>query len=283
MSQKSYDGTSTLYLIATPIRNMDDITYRALETLKKVEVIFSEDTRITNQLLKHFDIKKKLISNHQYNEEENKEKLLEYLKNGYDVGLVTDRGTPVISDPGYELAKYAIENGYNVVSIPGACAFVSALIVSNLDIFPFTFYGFLNSKQSKRRKELEDLKNLSPAMIFYESPHRLVETLTDMLNILGNRKCSISREITKKFEEVYRGNLDEVIEEVRDAKGEFVIVIEGNKSVNTFDNLTIIEHVNLYIKEGIDKKEAIKKVAKERQLTKNEVYMEYNGNEESGK
>ncbi len=283
MSQKSYDGTSTLYLIATPIGNMDDITYRALETLKKVEVIFSEDTRITNQLLKHFDIKKKLISNHQYNEEENKEKLLEYLKNGYDVGLVTDRGTPVISDPGYELAKYAIENGYNVVSIPGACAFVSALIVSNLDIFPFTFYGFLNSKQSKRRKELEDLKNLSPAMIFYESPHRLVETLTDMLNILGNRKCSISREITKKFEEVYRGNLDEVIEEVRDAKGEFVIVIEGNKSVNTFDNLTIIEHVNLYIKEGIDKKEAIKKVAKERQLTKNEVYMEYNGNEESGK
>ena len=189
----------------------------------------------------------------------------------------------MISDPGYELAKYAIENGYNVVSIPGACAFVSALIVSNLDIFPFTFYGFLNSKQSKRRKELEDLKNLSPAMIFYESPHRLVETLTDMLNILGNRKCSISREITKKFEEVYRGNLDEVIEEVRDAKGEFVIVIEGNKSVNTFDNLTIIEHVNLYIKEGIDKKEAIKKVAKERQLTKNEVYMEYNGNEESGK
>ena len=283
MSQKSYDGTSTLYLIATPIGNMDDITYRALETLKKVDVIFSEDTRITNQLLKHFDIKKKLISNHQYNEEENKEKLLEYLKNGYDVGLVTDRGTPVISDPGYELAKYAIENGYNVVSIPGACAFVSALIVSNLDIFPFTFYGFLNSKQSKRRKELEDLKNLSPAMIFYESPHRLVETLTDMLNILGNRKCSISREITKKFEEVYRGNLDEVIEEVRDAKGEFVIVIEGNKSVNTFDNLTIIEHVNLYIKEGIDKKEAIKKVAKERQLTKNEVYMEYNGNEESGK
>lgn len=283
MSQKSYDGTSTLYLIATPIGNMDDITYRALETLKKVEVIFSEDTRITNQLLKHFDIKKKLISNHQYNEEENKEKLLEYLKNGYDVGLVTDRGTPVISDPGYELAKYAIENGYNVVSIPGACAFVSALIVSNLDIFPFTFYGFLNSKQSKRRKELEDLKNLSPAMIFYESPHRLVETLTDMLNILGNRKCSISREITKKFEEVYRGNLDEVIEEVRDSKGEFVIVIEGNKSVNTFDNLTIIEHVNLYIKEGIDKKEAIKKVAKERQLTKNEVYMEYNGNEESGK
>ena len=283
MSQKSYDGTSTLYLIATPIGNMDDITYRALETLKKVEVIFSEDTRITNQLLKHFGIKKKLISNHQYNEEENKEKLLEYLKNGYDVGLVTDRGTPVISDPGYELAKYAIENDYNVVSIPGACAFVSALIVSNLDIFPFTFYGFLNSKQSKRRKELEDLKNLSPAMIFYESPHRLVETLTDMLNILGNRKCSISREITKKFEEVYRGNLDEVIEEVRDAKGEFVIVIEGNKSVNTFDNLTIIEHVNLYIKEGIDKKEAIKKVAKERQLTKNEVYMEYNGNEESGK
>ena len=276
MSQKSYNNTPTLFLIATPIGNMDDITYRAVETLKNVEVIFSEDTRVTNQLLKYLGIKKKLISNHQYNEFENEEKLLNYLKDGYNVGLVTDRGTPVISDPGYELAKIAIENGYNVVSIPGACAFLSALIVSNIDCFPFTFYGFLNSKQGKRRKELEELKSLPQAMIFYESPHRLQDTLNDMLEILGDRPCSISREITKRFEEVYRGKISEIIKETEDAKGEFVIVIEGNKDVNNFDNLTLIEHVNLYIKEGYDKKEAIKKVAKERQLNKNDVYMEYN-------
>lgn len=276
MSQKSYNGTPTLYLIATPIGNMEDITYRAVKILEEVEVIFSEDTRVTNQLLTYLGIQKKLISNHQYNEIENKEKLLSYLKDGYNVGLVTDRGTPVISDPGYELAKIAIENGYNVVSIPGACAFVSALIVSNIDCFPFTFYGFLNSKGSKRRKELEALKKLDHAIIFYESPHRLSETLIDMLEILGNRKCSISREITKKFEEVYRGNIEEIIDQTKDAKGEFVIVVEGNKNVNSFDNLTLVEHVNLYIKEGYDKKEAIKKVAKERQINKNEVYMEYN-------
>ena len=151
MSQKSYDKSPVLYLIATPIGNMDDITFRAIEVLKSVKVIFSEDTRITNQLLKHYNIKNKLISSHQYNEKENIDKLLEYLNNGFDVGLVTDRGTPIISDPGYYLSEAAIKSGFNVVSIPGATAFVSALIVSNIESLPFTFYGFLNSKQSKRR------------------------------------------------------------------------------------------------------------------------------------
>jgi len=279
MSQKSYDKSPVLYLIATPIGNMDDITFRAIKILESVKVIFSEDTRITNQLLKHYNIKNKLISSHQYNEKENVEKLLEYLNAGHDVGLVTDRGTPVISDPGYYLAQAAQDAGFNVVSVPGATAFVSALIVSGVDAQPFTFYGFLNSKQSKRRKELEKIKSLEPTMIFYEAPHRLTETLTDMLEILGNRKCSISREITKKFEEVYRGNLVDIIEQTRDVKGEIVIVVEGNKSVNNFDNLTIIEHVNLYIKEGYNSKDAIKLVAKERQLNKNEVYMEYHSND----
>ena len=279
MSQKSYDKSPVLYLIATPIGNMDDITFRAIKILESVKVIFSEDTRITNQLLKHYNIKNKLISSHQYNEKENVEKLLEYLNAGHDVGLVTDRGTPVISDPGYYLAQAAQDAGFNVVSVPGATAFVSALIVSGVDAQPFTFYGFLNSKQSKRRKELEKIKSLEPTMIFYEAPHRLTETLTDMLEILGNRKCSISREITKKFEEVYRGNLVDIIEQTRDVKGEIVIVVEGNKSVNNFDNLTIIEHVNLYIKEGYNSKDAIKLVAKERQLNKNEVYMEYHNND----
>ena len=275
MIQKSYDGKPTLYLIATPIGNMEDITYRALETLKNVSVIFAEDTRITNQLLKHFNIKNKLISSHQYNEQENIEKLLKYLANNEDVGLVTDRGTPIISDPGFYLAKAAIENNYNVVSIPGATAFVSALITSNIEPLPFTFIGFLNSKSSKRKKELENLKQYTTTLIFYESPHRIIDTLNDILEVLGNRNCSISREITKKFEEIYRGPVKEVIEQFCTTKGEFVIVLEGNKNVNQFSNLSIIEHVNLYIKEGIATKEAIKKVAKERQINKNEVYSEY--------
>ena len=275
MIQKSYDGKPTLYLIATPIGNMEDITYRALETLKNVSVIFAEDTRITNQLLKHFNIKNKLISSHQYNEQENIEKLLKYLANNEDVGLVTDRGTPIISDPGFYLSKAAIENNYNVVSIPGATAFVSALITSNIEPLPFTFIGFLNSKSSKRKKELENLKQYTTTLIFYESPHRIIDTLNDILEVLGNRNCSISREITKKFEEIYRGPVKEVIEQFCTTKGEFVIVLEGNKNVNQFSNLSIIEHVNLYIKEGLATKEAIKKVAKERQINKNEVYSEY--------
>ena len=275
MIQKSYDGKPTLYLIATPIGNMEDITYRALEILKNVSVIFAEDTRITNQLLKHFNIKNKLISSHQYNEQENIEKLLKYLANNEDVGLVTDRGTPIISDPGFYLAKAAIENNYNVVSIPGATAFVSALITSNIEPLPFTFIGFLNSKSSKRKKELENLKQYTTTLIFYESPHRIIDTLNDILEVLGNRNCSISREITKKFEEIYRGPVKEVIEQFCTTKGEFVIVLEGNKNVNQFSNLSIIEHVNLYIKEGLATKEAIKKVAKERQINKNEVYSEY--------
>lgn len=275
MSQKSYDNKPTLYLIATPIGNMEDITYRAINVLKSVSIIFSEDTRVTNQLLSYYNIKNKLISSHQYNEKDNIDKLLKYLNDGQDVGLVTDRGTPIISDPGYYLAKAAINNNYNVVSIPGATAFVSALITSNIDAQPFTFFGFLNSKSSKRRKELEELKNNKYTLIFYESPHRLIDTLNDMLKILGNRNISISREITKKFEEIYRGTISDVINELDVLKGEFVIVVEGNKDVNDFSNLSILDHVNLYIENGLDSKEAIKKVAHERKLNKNEVYSEY--------
>ena len=275
MSQKSYDNRPTLYLIATPIGNMEDITYRAINILKNVSVIFSEDTRVTNQLLIYYNIKNKLISSHQYNEKENIDKLLKYLNDGQDVGLVTDRGTPIISDPGYYLAQAAINNNYNVVSIPGATAFVSALITSNIEAQPFTFIGFLNSKQSKRRKELENLKNHKYTLIFYESPHRLIDTLNDMLKIMGNRNIAISREITKKFEEIYRGTISDVINELEVVKGEFVIVVEGNKDVNDFSNLSILEHVDLYIKNGYDAKEAIKKVAHERKLNKNEVYREY--------
>ena len=276
MSQKSYrNNKSSVYLIPTPIGNMEDITIRAINILKEVEVIFSEDTRITKQLLKHFDINKKLIASHQHNETENKLKMLKYLEEGHDVGIVTDRGTPIISDPGYELAYYAIEKDYNVIGLPGATALIPALVMSGITPYPFLFYGFLNSKEQKRKKELEELKKNSATMIFYEAPHRIINTLENMLEILGNRKISIAREISKKFEEIYRGNIDEIIEQMVDAKGEFVIVVDGNKQGENYDNLTIIEHVNLFIKEGHDKKEAIRLTAKERNISKKEVYEEY--------
>ena len=279
MSQISYNNTPTLYLIPTPIGNLDDITLRTIHVLKEVEVVFSEDTRVTALLLNHLNIKKKLISNHEYNERENKDKLLEYLKNGYSVGLVSDRGTPVISDPGYELAQVAIENNYNVVSLPGATALIPALTVSGIEPMPFLYYGFLNSKESKRKKELENLKNIKYTMIFYEAPHRITKTLEEMLEIFGNRKISISREITKKFEEVYRGTIQDVIEETKEIKGEIVIVVSGNKEEISYDDLSIEDHVNLYIKNGLNSKEAIKKVAEDRNIKKSEVYNIYHRGE----
>lgn len=279
MSQISYNNTPTLYLIPTPIGNLDDITLRAIHVLKEVEVVFSEDTRVTALLLNHLNIKKKLISNHEYNERENKDKLLEYLKNGYSVGLVSDRGTPVISDPGYELAQVAIENNYNVVSLPGATALIPALTVSGIEPMPFLYYGFLNSKESKRKKELENLKNIKYTMIFYEAPHRITKTLEEMLEIFGNRKISISREITKKFEEVYRGTIQDVIEETKEIKGEIVIVVSGNKEEISYDDLSIEDHINLYIKNGLNSKEAIKKVAEDRNIKKSEVYNIYHRGE----
>lgn len=279
MSQKSYNNTPTVYLIPTPIGNLDDITLRAIKILEHVEVLFCEDTRITGLLLKHLNIKKKMISSHKFNENSNDNKLFEYLSQGYDVGIVTDRGTPIISDPGYELVKMAIRNNYNVVGLPGPTAFVPALIVSGLNPQPFVFYGFLNSKDSKRKKELEEIKRHKETIIFYESPHRIIDTLNSMLLVLGNREVSISREISKKFEQIYRGTIEDVIKEMVELKGEIVIVVSGNSDKTTFDNLTIIEHINLYIKEGMNSKEAIKKVSIDRNLNKNEVYKEYHGGE----
>ncbi len=276
MSQKSYDGSPTLYLIPTPIGNMEDITIRALNILKEVEVVFCEDTRVTGQLLKYYDINKKLISSHNFNESKNTNKLLEYLNSGFNVGLVSDRGTPIISDPGYELAKCAIDNGFNVVSLPGATALIPALTSSGISPMPFYYYGFLNNKDSSRKKELENLKNIDATIIIYEAPHRIKKTLIDLENILGNnRKISISREITKKYEEIYRGTVEELIKQNNEYKGELVLVIEGNKKIVEYKNLTIKEHVNLYLDEGNSVMDAIKIVSKERGIKKSEVYDEY--------
>lgn len=275
MSQKSYDKSPTLYLVPTPIGNIEDMTLRAINILKSVEVIFSEDTRVTGLLLKELEIKNKLISNYEYNEFKNLEIAEKYLKDGKNIALVSDAGTPIISDPGYEMAKYIIEKGYNVVTLPGATAFVPALASSGINPSPFLFYGFLNSKEIKRKKELQELKDVKYTIIFYESSHRIIETINNIWEIMGNRKLSISREISKKYEQIYRGTCEEILSELNEIKGEFVIVVEYSNVENEYSNLSIKDHVNRYINEGYKTMDAIKVVSKERNIPKSEVYNEY--------
>lgn len=276
MWQSSYDDSPTLYLVPTPIGNLEDMTYRSINILSTVEVIFSEDTRVTLQLLNHFDIKKKLIALHDHNEDIEKEKVLEYLKNGKSVAIVTDRGTPIISDPGYKTVKYVTDNGYNVVGLPGANAFVPALITSGIEPSPFMFYGFLNSKDSKRKAELESLKFCKYTIIFYEAPHRIKKTMEEILEIFGDRQVSLSREISKKFESIYRGNISDLLSTLNNIKGEFVIVVSPYKEDNSNNNeLSVIDNVKLYIENGMEVMDAIKRVAKERNIPKNEIYREY--------
>ncbi len=276
MWQSSYDDSPTLYLVPTPIGNLEDMTYRSINILSTVEVIFSEDTRVTLQLLNHFDIKKKLIALHDHNEDIEKEKVLEYLKNGKSVAIVTDRGTPIISDPGYKTVKYVTDNGYNVVGLPGANAFVPALITSGIEPSPFMFYGFLNSKDSKRKTELDKLKFFKYTIIFYEAPHRIKKTIEEILEIFGDRQVSLSREISKKFESIYRGNISDLLPTLDNIKGEFVIVVSPYKEDNSNNNeLSVIDNVKLYIENGMEVMDAIKRVAKERNIPKNEIYREY--------
>ena len=274
MLQNSYDGKPTLYLISTPIGNLDDITYRSVKILNDVDVIFSEDTRVTLNLLNYLGINKKLIALHEHNEDMAKEKVLEYLKNGNNIALVTDRGTPIISDPGYKTVKYITDNNYNVVALPGPTAFVPALITSGLAPQPFLFYGFLDSKDSLKRSELERLSDEEETIIFYEAPHRIIRTLNMMLEIFGDRNISISREISKKFETIYRGKISDVINIIPE-KGEFVIIVEGVKDKIVDNNITIKDAVDNYIRTGFDVMTSIKKVAKDRNVPKNVIYKEY--------
>ena len=265
-----------VYLIPTPIGNMDDLSKRIIDTLKLVDVIFCEDTRSTNILLNYLGIKKKLISSHKFNELSNKDKILKYLGNNLNIGIVSDRGTPGISDPGYILTKIAIDAGYDIIAIPGPTAFVPALITSGIISQPFLFYGFLNYKTSQRRRELEQLKYEKVTLIFYEAPHRLKDTINDMKNILGNnREISISREITKKYEETIRGTLSDILGKIKEIKGEFVLVVSGNNENESIDDISIEDHINMYINNGESSMNAIKMVAKERNMKKNEVYSIY--------
>lgn len=277
MSQKSYNSNSSLYLVPTPIGNMDDITLRSINILKQCDIIFSEDTRETKKLLTHLGITKKLISYHKFNEDKVKEKVIESLSNGQMVVIVSDRGTPAISDPGYVAAYAAIEKGYNVIGLPGPTAFVPALITSGINPNKFLFYGFLSSKKSQKKKELEELKNINYTLIFYESPYRIRETIELIRDVLKSDNVSISREISKKYEEIYRGTPDKVLEELLEPKGEFVIIVDNKKDNINYEKIDILEHINKFINEGISEKEAIKKVAKLHNLDKNTVYMKYHG------
>ncbi len=275
MIQKSFNDTPSLYLIPTPIGNLDDITIRSLNTLKTVDVILCEDTRDTGLLLSHYDIKKKLVSCHEYNEDKIIDKVVSMLKDGLNIGLVTDQGTPIISDPGYIVSRGVIDAGFNVISLPGATAFVPALTSSGIEPSPFLFYGFLNSKSSKQKTELKSLKDLKYTIIFYESVHRMKETLSNMLEVLGDRNIVVCRELSKIHEEIVRDNISNIIPLVDTMKGEFVIVVEGNKKKVDFSELDVVEHVKMYVEDGMKEMDAIKQVAKERGVAKSIIYSEY--------
>lgn len=272
---KNYQSNkNTLYLIATPIGNLEDITFRAINMLKAVDKIYAEDTRVTVKLLSHFDIKKPLISFHEHNQSQKLKDVLADLENGLNVGLVSDAGMPLVSDPGYELVKVALDNDYNVVSIPGANALLPALTMSGIKTHPFTFYGFLDSKSAKRVLELEDLKYRKETLIFYEAIHRIKQTLEDMYNVLGNRNFVICREITKAYEEIIRGTLEEY-EDLPDLKGELVVILEGYLEEMEKSELSIVEQVDYFVSTGLRKTEAMKRVSQMTGLPKNQIYNEY--------
>lgn len=275
MRQNSYDNSPSLYLIPTPVGNMEDITLRAIHTLEMVDFLLCEDTRVTSELLHKLNIKKKLIHSDDHNEDSLKEMVLSKLQEGNNIGFVTDRGTPIISDPGYKIVEYVTSHGFNVISLPGPTAFVPALTMSGINPAPFLFYGFLNSKDSKRKKELETLKKLPYTIILYEAPHRIQDMLTSLFEVFGNRKIALCREISKKYEEAIRGTITDVLEVVDSIKGEMVVVVEGNLEQEDYSSMTILEHIRLYLEDGMSEKEAIKKVAVERDIPKSVVYKEY--------
>ena len=270
-----------LYVVATPIGNLEDITLRAIKILKEVDVIIAEDTRHTLKLLNHLNISKPLISYHRHNEEQRKEMIIDKLKNGENIAIVSDAGTPGICDPGEVLIYECIKENIKVVPIPGACAMINALIASGISTKEFTFLGFLPLNKKLRKEKLEYIKNETKTVIIYEAPHKLKSTLEDLKEILEKRKVVIARELTKIHEEFIRGTIDEILEKADSLKGEIVLIIEGNKESNHHDNknkfieMSLDEHYEYYEKQGLSKKEIIKKIAKDRELAKNEVYQHF--------
>lgn len=275
ITQSFQNDQPTLYLISTPIGNLEDITFRAINVLKSVDYIFCEDTRHSKVLLDYYQINKPLDSYFEYNKEIKGDKIINLLSKGNNIALISDAGTPGISDPGYEIAKLAISQDFNVVSIPGASAILTSLVSSGLVIQPFTFLGFLPRQDSKQQALLKDYNFRIETLVIYEAANRVYKTLDNIFIILGNRKIVIARELTKKFETFIRGNTEDIIIQAPEIKGECVIIIEGGNPENQFKGLTIIEHVDKYISQGHDEKEAMKLVAKDLKITKSEIYKEY--------
>lgn len=267
-----------LYICPTPIGNLEDMTYRSIRILNEVDLIAAEDTRHSIKLLNHFNISKPLTSYHDHNKDSKGGYLINKLLDGENIALVSDAGMPGISDPGEDIIRQAIENNIEIEVLPGATASITALVSSGLQTAKFAFEGFLDRDKKVRRQQLEELKEESRTIIFYESPHRLKDTLKDMLKILGNRKISVNRELTKKYQEIIREDLETVINifNEREIKGEFVLIVEGftgEKTVkNSYDDLSEREYVVTLIESGMDKKEAIKTVCKDRKLKKDVVY-----------
>lgn len=268
----------TLYLVATPIGNLEDITIRALNVLKSVDIIAAEDTRHTLGLLNHFEISKPLISYYKQTEKARSEVLISKLLEGKNIAVVSDAGTPGISDPGEEIVRQAIENNIKIEPIPGACAFINAIIASGMSTREFEFIGFLSTNKKERVEKLEQIKYDTKTLVFYEAPHKLKNTLETMLEVFGDRKVVVARELTKIHEEFIRGNLSTVLEQLVDIKGEFVIIIEGNSiskkdlEINELNSKSLEEHYKYYEKKGLEKKEIIKRIAKDRNTSKNEIY-----------
>jgi len=270
-----------LYLVPTPIGNLKDITLRALEVLKESDIIAAEDTRQTLKLLNHFEIKKPLISYHKFNEQSKGNEIIELLLEGKNIALVSDAGTPGISDPGSVIVGKCINENIDFEVLPGATAITTALVYSGLDTTKFLFRGFLPRENKDRRVITDELLNSQETLIFYEAPHRLLDTLSYLMDVFGDRKIAVCRELTKLYEEIFRGNLSDAIQNFVNNKprGEFVLVLEGKKIEDIKEekkqewiNLSIEDHILKYIKDGINKKEAIKLVAKDRELPKSEVY-----------
>ena len=267
-----------LYICPTPIGNLDDITYRTLKVLREVDLIAAEDTRHSIKLLNHFEISKPLTSYHEHNKDSKGNYLINKLLDGENIALISDAGMPGISDPGEDIIKEAIKNNIEIEVLPGATASITALVGSGISTSKFVFEGFLDRDKKSKRKRLEELKEEDRTIIFYESPHRLKETLKEMLKIFGNRRLSISRELTKKYQETIRDDLENLVEifEKKEAKGEFVLIVEGlsgEKTINNnYSDLSDREYVIELINSGINKKDAIKIVCKERKLTKDIVY-----------
>ena len=271
-----------LYIVATPIGNLEDITLRAINVLKKVDFIIAEDTRHTLKLLNHLEITKPLISYYKQNEHIKSDSILNRIENGENVALVSDAGTPGISDPGEVIIKEAINRDIDVIPIPGACALINALIVSGLSTEHFYFYGFLPVNKKEKTDKLNEIKYIKSTIIFYEAPHKLEKTLQDIYDILGDRKIVLAKELTKIHEEYIRGNIKQVITQLpKEIKGEYVIIVEGSEftqneiNLQELNNLTLDEHYKYYEKQNLDKKEIIKQIAKDRNVPKNDIYKHF--------